>query len=179
MPLPPNVVLPEGKPYHEWVRGKLYPKVSPSTAHGRLQVKIAALLLAWGEERGVVATELDMDVTPAPGDTRRYLPDVEFTSFEALTAAGQRKRQIPEISPELGIEILSPRDDRAYLADKVAAYLAAGSSVIIVVDPTLRTFAVHRANGSVETLRRGDIFTDEVFPGLRLEITSIFAILDR
>jgi Uma2 family endonuclease len=150
-----------------------------SRDHGRVQAKIGAVLMAWGEERGVIASEWDMDVTPRSGDTRRYLPDVMFSSFEAIAAAEQDGREIPEMAPELGIEILSPRDDRAYLADKVAAYLAAGSRVIIVVDPALRTFTIHRANGSVETLRRGDIFTDEVFPGLRLEITSIFAILDR
>jgi|SRR5579872_363983 len=178
MPLPPNVFIPDAKPYFEWVRGKLHQKVSPSLGHGRLQAKIGAILLAWGEERGCVAVEHDLNVTPEPGDTRRYLPDVEFISYDALEAAGQLHEQIPEIAPELGIEILSPHDDQRYLADKVAAYLRAGSRVIIVVDPKVRSFTVHRGNGRIDVLRGDDVFTDDAFPGLRLELPAIFRVLD-
>jgi Uma2 family endonuclease len=178
MPLPPDVVIPDDKPYYEWARGTLYQKVSPSLEHARLQIKLGAVLLPWAEERGVLASEWDMDVTPAPGDTRRYLPDVGFTSFGALKAAGQLGVAIPEISPDLAIEILSPRDDRTYLADKIAAYLAAGSRVVIVADPATRTFAVHRQDG-VEVLLANQRFSDPAFPGLSLDIGAVFGILDR
>ncbi|GAC1541146.1 MAG: Uma2 family endonuclease [Candidatus Velthaea sp.] len=178
MPIPSTVVIPEGKPYYEWARGTLHQKMSPSLEHSRLQTKIGALLLAWGEELGVVATEWDMDVTPELGDTRRYLPDVGFTSFTALAAAGQLGAAIPEISPDLAIEILSPRDNTPYLADKIAAYLVAGSRAVIVVDPMQRCFCVHRAR-SLDRLAAGDAFTDDAFPGLRLDVGAIFGILDR
>lgn len=166
------------RPYYEWSRGILREKMSPKTDHSRVAFKIGALLLAWGENLGIVGGEIDTNVTPSPGDTRRYLPDVGFTSFASLTAAGQIGSQIPEIPPDLGVEILSPNQDRAYLADKVSAYLAAGSHVVIVADPTSRSFAVHRRAG-VEILLPGDVFTDPTFAGLNLDVTAVFGILDR
>jgi Uma2 family endonuclease len=177
MPLPPGLVIPETGPATEWVRGEFHRKVSPSLAHSRLQANLSALLLAWGRDAGVVASEHDMDVTPAPGDTRRYLPDVHFTSFEKIRAAGQEGREIPEIAPQLGIEILSPHDDREYLDDKIAAYLAAGSDAVLIVDPRDRSIIVHRPAGVV-TLRAGDAFADPAFPGLRLAVDDVFGIFD-
>jgi len=152
--------------------------MSPSREHARLQVKIGALLLQWGEDVGIVASEWDMDVTPQPGDTRRYLPDVGFTSFIALEKAGQTGVAIPEISPDLAIEILSAHDDKPFLADKIAAYLAAGSSAVLIVDPVQRSIDVHRVE-SVERLGAGAAFADPAFPHLRLEVSAIFGILDR
>jgi len=166
------------RPYYEWSRGILREKLSPKTDHSRVQFKIGALLVAWGENVGIVGGEIDTNVTPSPGDTRRYLPDVGFTSFASLAAVGQTGSRIPEIPPDLAVEILSPTQDRAYLAEKVSAYLAAGSRVVIVADPASRRFAVHRRTG-VETLLAGDVFTDPAFAGLNLDVTAVFGILDR
>jgi len=178
MPLPSNVIIPDDKPYYEWAHGTLRQKVSPSLEHSRIQMMLGALLMPWARDRGVLASEWDMDVTPASGDTRRYLPDVGFTSFAALKAAGQLDAAIPEISPDLGIEILSPHDDRKYLADKIAAYLSAGTRAVIVIDPATRTFGVHRSAGT-EVLFEGQAFTDEAFPDLSLDVRDVFGILDR
>src|SRR5471032_2714959 len=179
MSMPANLIDGQSeRPYYEWSHGILREKVSPKSDHSRVQFKLAALLLAWGEDLGVVGGEIDTNVTPSPGDTRRYLPDMGYTSFASLAAAGQIDSQIPEIPPDLAIEVLSPYHDRIYLAEKVAAYLAAGSHVVIVADPPSRSFMVHRASG-VEKLVTGDVFRDPAFDGLTLDVAQVFGILDR
>src|SRR5471032_235770 len=146
MSIPANLIDGQSeRPYYEWSRGILHEKVSPKSDRSRVQFKIGALLLAWGENLGVVGGEIDTNVTPSPGDTRRYLPDMGYTSFASLRAAGQIGCQIPDIPPDLAVDVLSPYHDRVYLPEKVAAYLAAGSQVVIVADPPSRTFMVHRA----------------------------------
>lgn len=179
MSIPANLIDGQSeRPYYEWSRGILREKMSPKSDHSRVQFMIGALLLSWGEDLGVVGGEIDTNVTPSPGDTRRYLPDVGYTSFASLAAAGQRGNQIPEIPPDLAIEILSPNQDRTYLAEKVAAYLAAGSRVVMVADPASRSFDVHRGGG-VERLVSGDVFRDPAFAGLALDVAGVFSVLDR
>jgi Uma2 family endonuclease len=178
MPLPPGLVFPEGKPYHEWVRGRFYPKVSPGFAHGMVQAQIGYLLIAWSEGRGGVSTETDTDVSPTSEDTRRYLPDVGYWSYARLRAEGQLGHDILEIPPDLAIEVRSPREDPDYLADKVAAYLAAGSTVALVADPKTRTLTVHEAEMEPVVLRDREPFEHPAFEGLSLVPEAIFAVLD-
>jgi Uma2 family endonuclease len=165
------------RPYREWVRGRFYPEVSPHRAHGRLQMKLGALLLAWGERRGVVASEVDTNVTPEADDTRRYLPDVGFWSFERLRATGQSDSEVPQIPPDLAVEILSPTDDRRYLAEKVTAYLNAGSTVVLVVDGDRRAIAAYEHAGERELA--GDAFEHPGFPGFHLSFGELFSVLDQ
>jgi Uma2 family endonuclease len=178
MPLPPDLVSAQTeRPYFEWANGKRREKVSPTLDRARIQMRLGAMLDPWGRKRGVVASEVDTNVTPSPGDTRRYLPDVGFTSFTSLRAAGQLHTQIPEIAPDLAIEILSPRQDRTHLAEKVAAYLAAGSTVVIIVDPATCSIAVHRHDG-VRTMFTGETFADPAFPGLSIDLTELFSAIE-
>jgi Uma2 family endonuclease len=180
MPLPAGVVIDNDngeKPYHEWVRGVFYPKMSPSNEHGRISIMVGSMLVAWGKMRGIVATEVDLDVTPEQGDTRRYLPDVIYTSFESIERSGQAGRSIMEMGPELVVEVCSPADQSAYVADKIRSYLAAGSLVVLYLDWRSRTMQVHRPGG-VESLGPGQTFSDPAFPGLALALDEIFGILD-
>ncbi len=165
------------KPSLEWVRGRYYPKVSAQRAHGQVQVKIGALLLDWGSLRGVIASETDTNVTPSPGDTRRYLPDVGFWSFSRSSEHDAGEAQVPDIPPDLAVEIVSPTESRRYLAAKVRAYVAAGSTVALVVEPRRRRITVHDAHDE-RTLTGTERFENPAFPGLTFTPDGIFAVLD-
>lgn len=157
---PVGIELPE---YSEWVRGSAYPKLSPGLPHGRLQIAIGVILYTWGHGRGHVASEVDMNVRVDADDIRRYLPDIEFTSYETLDAAGD---DTPEIQK------------RAYLDEKVRAFLVAGTAVALVVDPDCEEIIVNDAGGQT-TRRRGDRFADARFPGLVLDVGDLFDSLVR
>jgi Uma2 family endonuclease len=165
------------RPHYEWVRGRYYPKVSPKWAHGLLQVRVAFLLSLWAEGRGAVASETDTNVTPKRGDTRRYLPDVGYWSYRRLREASERAKPVPEIPPDLVVEIISPSQSRRYLAAKVLAYVAAGSTAAIVVDDKRRHIVIHEAGGE-RTLSGAQPFEHPAFPGLQIVPNAIFSVLD-
>jgi Uma2 family endonuclease len=152
--------------------------VSPGGEHGRLQVFLGVVLYEWGHERGHVASEHDINLTVTPDDIRRYLPDIHFTSYETLDTIPGQSPQIQMVAPDLAVEIVSPTQQLGYLAEKVRAFLAAGTHVVLVVDPDRRVIDVHRNADSI-TLGRGERFTDARFPGLVIDVANLFDSLVR
>lgn len=173
---PVGIELPE---YYEWVRGTAYPKVSPGNPHGRLQVTLSVIVHAWGNRRGIVAAETDMNIRVTDDDIRRYLPDIQFTSWERLDHYGiSADTEIQDIAPDLAIEIVSPSQNRAYFEEKVRAFLIAGSTVVLIVDTGCEEIVVHRA-GSNTVVGRGGRFEDPAFPGLVIDVAELFDSLTR
>ncbi len=62
--------------------------------------------------------------------------------------------------------------------EKVAAYLAFGSTVVLVVDPTERRTAVHRAGEASEVRAARGSWNLEPFDGLLLDWDRVFSELD-
>jgi len=138
-----EIVLPETKPETEWVRGRARQKVSPQRDHSRLQGALAIQLDQWAAERGEVGPEWRFRVAP-PGEIRRPLvPDVAYVSNERLRPLTYEELQVPPLAPDVAVEILSPDDRCADVDDKIDTYLRAGSSLVIVVDPSERVVELH------------------------------------
>ena len=55
-----------------------------------------------------------------------------------------RTRGFLEGAPDLAVEVRSPGDRSAAIADKVAQYLATGTLLVWVVDPQARRVVAHR-----------------------------------
>jgi Uma2 family endonuclease len=173
-----EIVLPETKPETEWVRGRALQKVSPQRTHSRLQGAITMRLDRWAEGRGEVGPKWRFRVAPA-GEVRRPLvPDVAYVSNERLRPLSDKELEIPPLSPDVAVEILSPDDCRADVDDKIAVYLQAGSSLVIVVDPQKRTVELH---DRVKTVRLEETGTIEhwVLPGFSYPVRELFAVLRR
>lgn len=78
-------------------------------------------------------------------------------------------------APDLAVEVVSPGDRYGEVAEKVAAWLAAGTQMVVVVEPPQRT-VVHRADGVTRTLREGDVLEGgEVVPGWKVPVAELFA----
>ena len=79
--------------------------------------------------RGRVGTEWRFRVAPPGEIVRPLVPDVAFLDYAALPRdAAPADFEVPLGSPTVAVEILSPDDRPRDVADKVATYLAAGSS---------------------------------------------------
>lgn len=171
-----EIVLPETKPETEWVRGRALQKVSPNFWHGDLQAGIAGALRAWARRGryGRVASEWRFRVHPPGEPIRPLVPDVAYLSFEALPADAPPARvAYPLGAPTIAIEILSPRDRSDDVAEKISAYLAAGSAGVFVVDPVRRTLSIH--DGSVRILTEADVVRHDALPGFALSLAELFA----
>jgi Uma2 family endonuclease len=173
-----EIVLPETKPETEWVRGRPLQKVSPKRSHSRLQGALTMQLDRWAAGRGEVGPEWRFRVAP-PGEARRPLvPDVAYVSNERLQALSDEELETPPLAPDVAVEILSPDDRRADIEDKIAVYLRAGSSLVIVVDPQQRAVELHDA---AQTVRLDEANTLEhwALPEFAYRVRDLFAVLRR
>jgi Uma2 family endonuclease len=171
-----EIVLPETKPETEWVRGRALQKVSPTYDHGKLQSLFAAALTEWAERgaHGRVASEWRFRVAPPGAVVRPLVPDVGFLSYDAMPANAERSTyQVPLGSPTVAVEILSPGDRRLDVEHKIATYLAAGTTAVIVVDPHRESIAVHD-RGGVRTLHDRDELRHAALPDFSLDVATLF-----
>lgn len=169
----PDIVVPITEPETEWVRGRPLQKVSPTRSHALLQAQMLTLLHHWAADRGEVGPEWRFRVTPPGGPTRPLVPDVAYVAVDRLRGKTGDDLEVPRLSPDVAVEILSPDDRRPDVDDKIATYLAAGSTVVIVVDPKRYVIELHAANDT-QVFGRGEIATHAALPGLTISVCSLF-----
>ena len=170
-----EIVLPDNvKPALEWVNGRVLQKVSPEHKHARAQRRLAAALGAWVDERGCgdVGTEWRFQVQP-PGEIRRSLvPDVAYISYARVPFEELERTGAPAVAPDAVVEIRSPDDRQRDIDEKVRVYLAAGTTVVFLVDPeTRRVIAIDR-DGSKDL--SGGPITHDVLPGFSIDTRALF-----
>ncbi len=166
--------LPDDGTWTELVRGRLVREPQPNFEHARLQVRLTELLRRHIREAGlelVCVGNLGVILSEEPATVRG--PD----------AAVIRKERLPDPhhagflhgAPDLVIEVLSPSNRAADVAEKVSEYLAAGARSVWVVDPRARTVAVHEAvHGATVLGETGALDGGDVVPGLRLPVAALF-----
>jgi Uma2 family endonuclease len=173
-----EIVLPETEPETEWVRGRPLQKVSPQRAHARLQLDLGTQLGQWAKGRGEVGTEWRFRIAP-PGEVRRPLvPDVAYVSNERLRPLSDEEIEIPAITPDVAVEILSPDDRRVDVDDKIGVYLRAGSSLVIVVDSQQRRVELHDWDATT-VLDESDVIAHHALPEFSYPVRDLFAVLRR
>lgn len=173
-----EIVLPETKPETEWVRGRALQKVSPQRTHSRLQGALTMQFSQWAEGRGEAGPEWRFRVAP-PGEIRRPLvPDVAYISNERISGLTDAELEVPPLSPDVAVEILSPDDRRVDVDDKIDTYLRAGSSLVIVVDPERRVVELHDAS-HVRRLEESATIEHTALPGFSYSVGDLFAVLRR
>lgn len=109
----------------------------------------------------------------APGLVR--LPDVCFISWERIPGDEFPTEPMPDLVPDLAVEVLSKGNTKKEMERKLAEYFAAGCRLAWLLDPKSRTVRVHtsptefRLLGEEDTLDGGD-----VLPGFQLPIREWF-----
>lgn len=159
----------------ELVRGRLVVRAPPSTRHGVVAGRLAFLIHAHVEKRGlglVCPQDTGFQIGQDPDTVRA--PDVAFVTSE-------QARLIPPqgyaaFAPALVVEVVSPGDRFSELEEKVADWLAAGSRLVWVVDPGRGRARVYRADGgSMEVGREEPLEGGEVLPGFSCRVIDILS----
>ena len=113
-----------------------------------------------------------------PGLVR--IPDVAFASWDRFPNRRLTGDPIPQLVPDLAIEVLSLSNTAAEMTIKVDEYFSAGVQQVWLVDPRARTVMVFDAADHAITLREGDILDGgRLLPGFTLSLKALFARLDR
>jgi Uma2 family endonuclease len=168
--------LPEEDAYRvELVRGMLVRTPRPSSLHGRIAVRLGRLLDEHAEAGGygVVLAEAGVLLSRDPDTVRG--PDLAFYSNDRIPADSYAVSFWG--APDLAVEIMSPSNRASAMQQKVTDYLDAGVRRVWVLDPVTGTATVYAAGGSARILRRGEALDgDDVLPGLRLALDSLFSV---
>jgi len=107
------------------------------------------------------------------------IPDVSFVSRKRLPDGRVPDEPIPDLTPDLAIEVLSVGNTDAEMAVKLRNYFAAGVLLVWYVDPRARTVDVYTAlDRSARLTEDQTLDGGAVLPGFTLPLRELFAELD-
>jgi Uma2 family endonuclease len=164
------------EPYvQELVEGILYEMEPPGFEHGRVALTVGALLFAHVREHklGFAVGEVGFLLASKPDTVRA--PDACFVAAERVPEGGIPVGYWPG-PPDLAVEVISPNDRHTAVEAKALDWLRAGTRVVVVLDPPLKTATVYRSRHDIRVLA-GDEPLDlhDVVPGFAPRTGDLFA----
>jgi len=167
----------------ELIRGELRERAitTRACAHTIVTTNLGYFLKAWQRlqpvPRGWVLTG-DARIRLGTDPSSFVGADLAYVAADARPSDGRKARFI-DGPPLLVIEILSPSDEADDVADKIELYLAAGVSLVWIVDPRFSTVTVHRPDARPQLFNVDQEITAEPrLPGFRVAVAEIFENLD-
>jgi Uma2 family endonuclease len=140
-----------------------------------LATRLSTLLNVFAQQHdlgGVLGA--DGTVELFPGQVR--IPDVAFYSWSKLPGRQIPDDPIPELAPDLAVEVLSKTNTRGEMFAKRKDYFFAGVKLVWFVDPRARTVEVYTAPDQATVLTDADTLTGgDVLPGFSLPVAQVFA----
>jgi Uma2 family endonuclease len=152
-------------------------------AMGYNESTLATLLL---ELLSAFVRPRNLGLVTAPDGTIRLwagrvrIPDVSFTAWDRIPGRRRPRKPIPELAPDLAVEILSKSNTRREMQLKRADYFSVGVRLVWIIDPKTRTVEVYTSPDSFNLLRESDTLDGgDVLPGFTISLREFFAELDR
>jgi Uma2 family endonuclease len=108
------------------------------------------------------------------------IPDISFVSWDQLPNREVPTDPIPDLFPDLAVEVLSESNTQKEMDRKVKEYFLADSRLVWLVDPATRSVRVYTAPDQSVRLTEGQTLDGgDVLPGLRLPLKKVLAKLPR
>jgi Uma2 family endonuclease len=106
-------------------------------------------------------------------------PDLSFLSWAKLPGRKLPRKKIPDLVPDLAVEVLSESNTPAEIRRKLGEYFAAGVRLAWVIDPKKRTARVHTSARRSRLVREGqDLDGGDVLPGFSVRLADLFADIE-
>jgi Uma2 family endonuclease len=151
---------------YDLVKGELRKMSLAGSEHGAIIVRLTVEL---GE---VFGAETGFKLSSNPDTVLG--PDVAFVSNEKIPPTGIPVKFWPG-APDLAVEVVSPGNTRREIEEKIEEYLAAGVSLVWIINPKHRAVTIHRANVEPVVLTESDTLNGEnVVPGFECSIARLF-----
>lgn len=161
---------------YELVKGELRKMPPAGYKHGKYAMLIGVPLghYVLANKLGMVyAAETGFRIAREPDTVRA--PDVSFVRQEVLDRIGEPDDAYWPGAPDLAVEVILPGDTYSEVEEKVQDWLAAGTRMVIVVNPRRKTVTVHRSLSEVSVLIENDELDGaDVVPGWKVAIKDLF-----
>ncbi len=142
----------------------------------RLAVELSHRVMSYLDKHDLgICVGADGMMRIAPGLVR--IPDLSFIRWDRLPDHESPREPIPDLAPDVAVEVLSEGNTKAEMVRKVREYFDAGVTLVWLIDPRKRTARVFSAIGK-SALVRADQSLDggAVLPGFVLPLADL---LDR
>ncbi len=173
------LLIPRDDMDRELIRGEVRerPMTRRNRFHAKAEANLARLIGNWvanqTEPTGAVYSGEVGCILHRNPDTNVGI-DVAYFSLETIASQSNVTTMI-DGAPILAIEILSPSDQQAEIAEKVGVYLDAGVKLVWIVDPHFRTVTVHREQTPPVLFNVNQSISGEsILNGLELNVAEIF-----
>jgi Uma2 family endonuclease len=128
--------------------------------------------------------EHDLGFVTGPDGTLRLMPglvripDVAFISWDRLPGKFVPAEAIPDLAPDLAVEVLSESNTQQEMERKLKDYFFSGVRLVWYVDNKKRTAEVYTSPDQGVVLTEGQALDGgDVLPGFRLPLRQLFAQL--
>ncbi|HEX3681919.1 MAG TPA: Uma2 family endonuclease [Bryobacteraceae bacterium] len=148
----------------ELIRGEIVLSPSAKPLHAKVVANLFDMLKALQAQGYARATDFGCVL----GEHSLPGPDLAVIRTDRWRSVGEDDYLIG--SPELVVEVFSPSNRKALMAQKAALYLEHGAEAVWVVYPKTRTVIVHDAEGQREA-RCGETVS---FQGVVVPVSAIF-----
>lgn len=166
------LALPEEDITYELIDGEAKPKMSPKRFHSKLTLALAMFLVKWAEDNGEVGIEWAVTLT-SNGKDWVPIPDLLYISYIRLNRDVVIDEACP-VPPDLVIEIISPDQTFAEMAEKATNYLEAGVFRVWVVDAKAKAITIFYPDAPPQTKRGNDTLADSLLEAITFTPQDIF-----
>lgn len=165
--------------------GRLYELIEGTLVEKVKELHESILALSVGQEVGNHAKEHDLGLVSGAGGPVRLqkglvrLPDLGFFCWDKFPERLLPSEPIPDLAPDLAVEVLSKGNTPAEMRRKLREYFLAGVRLVWMIDPRRRQASVSTAPDAPAALIDEGQALDggDVLPGFRLPLAKLFAQL--
>lgn len=162
----------DGFHHYELVKGELLTMSPAGYDHGTVAALLAGSLIqhVTKHKLGRVAIAQAGYLLERNPDTVRE-PDVSFVASKR----DLRTRNFFPGAPDLAVEVLSPNDRASEVNGKVREYLAAGTRMVIIIDPEKQTAIVRTPTSTTDLTTDDTLSGGDIIPGWSLPLRELFS----
>jgi Uma2 family endonuclease len=103
------------------------------------------------------------------------IPDVSFTNWDRVPGRRVPSAPVPDLAPDLAVEVLSEGNTCEEMARKLKEYFLSEVRLVWYIDPRNRTVRVYTSADEVTQLGTSDALDGgEVLPGFTVPVSNLF-----
>lgn len=159
---------------YELVDGTLVEKVM-GAPESFVALKLGKYVQRWNDDSG------DLGMVLGEAGTLKLMkglvraPDLSFTNWDRLPGRRVPAEPVPDLAPDLAVEVLSEGNTRGEMERKLKEYFLSEVQLVWYIDPRKRTVQVYTSPDDVTELGTGDTLDgDDVLPGFSVPVASLF-----
>jgi Uma2 family endonuclease len=158
----------------ELVDGTLVEKVM-GFKESAIALRLSRFIDRWNADNGDVGVLTGADGTIKLMGALVRAPDLSFTFLDRLPNRCIPDEPVPDIAPDLAVEVLSEGNTREEMERKLKEYFLSEVQLVWYIDPRKQTVKVYTSPDNVEELGEGDSLNGgDVLPGFSVPVSALF-----